>query len=93
VREPLTDAVDLVAFARGFRANAWPSGRTEGGPVKWSESYIEAGAGIEVALGGPAALEVGYRLLFIDEAGTSHEDGNYLSLLVNGLDVGIGLRF
>jgi len=38
--------VDFVGYVRGFRANHWNSGRSEGGTLYWSQSYLDLLAGV-----------------------------------------------
>jgi hypothetical protein len=93
LRQPLAHGVDLVAGFRGFRANAWPTGRTEGGAVHWSETYEEARAGVEWNLSRSAALTIQVRYELIDMWERSHEDRNAITLRTLGLMIGLRLDF
>jgi hypothetical protein len=93
LRQPLARDLDLYGFGRGFRANHWNSFRTEGGTVYWSESFVEAGAGIAWRAAPWLELTAGYRFLYVDIAETSHEDGNYMFLSTHGGTIGATFLF
>jgi hypothetical protein len=93
IRQPLVDHLDFTAFGRGFRANLWPTGRTEGGPVTWSETAIEAGAGLAWRIADSFEIYLGYRFLLLDIKEQSGEDGNFVTLRANGGLLGMTVFF
>lgn len=93
IRQPIASRLDLTAFGRAFRANHWNTFRQEGGTVYWTETAVEAGAGMALRVGASLELSIGYRFLMLDIAEQSGEDGNFVTLRTHGIEVGLTVLF
>ena len=92
-RFPVVPDWDLAAGARGFTINHMSSGRSEGGIVYISESFIELTVGAVYMGWKGVQLGFGYRFLYVDFDGESREDGNQIGVFTHGAYLTVQVTF
>lgn len=92
-RIPVAADLDVLLGARGFRLNHVSSGRVEGGIIYYSQSLIDATAGLVWTPTPGLQLSFGYRFLYCDIDEESTQDGNLVGLFTHGAYFSLSYAF
>jgi hypothetical protein len=84
VRHPIDEGLEVMAYARGFYTDRWPTGRSEGGAVSWSESYGDFFLGLAWRPYDFVEIWLGARVFLMQINERSHEDGNAVQFIAPG---------